>query len=110
VSDDGKLRVRLVADVACDNPREMTALSDQVVHVVTVPDSNYLDVAGSRGPLAEGWDRIKDENPDAVEVFERWALIFHGAVTLYESPSTGPTRVWYVLPAQFGESRTRLLP
>lgn len=103
VSEDGRFRVRLMDDMDCENPRKAIPQADQVVHVVTVPNPGYFEVSGSQGPLAWGWDRIKHENPDAAKIFERWARIFHGAVTLYEFPSMAAARVWYMVPAQFGE-------
>jgi len=99
VSDDGRFRVRLVNDEDCESPRSH---ADGVIHVVTLPHSRYRNVDEAEGPLSEGWDRIKG-HPDAVGIFERWAQIFHGAVTLFDTPSTGADAIWYILPEQFGE-------
>jgi hypothetical protein len=94
VSDDGQLRVRLVTDHDCPNPRRE---NDCLGHAVTVPSRDYVDVDKNAGPLAEGWDRIKDR-PDAMDLFERWARAFHGAMTLRDIPERGASAVWYILP------------
>lgn len=93
VSDDGRFRVRLVADEDCESPRE----SDSLSHVVTVPHSHYRNVDKSGGPLGDGWDRIKDQT-NAMDLFERWARIFHGAVTLRDTPERGADAIWYLMP------------
>lgn len=96
VSDEGRFRVRLVGDEDCQTPRE----SDSLSHVVTVPTFRYQNVDKTGGPLADGWDRIK-HRPDAMDLFERWARIFHGAVTLRDTPAgAGASAVWYVLPGE----------
>lgn len=97
-SKDKRYRVRLVADEGAANPREDC---EQIVYAATLPHSHYIDVA-EPGPLADGWERIKG-HPDAVDIFERWARIFHGAVTLYDTPHDGPSAVWYIMPAGIAE-------
>lgn len=92
-SEDKRYRVCLEIDEDSSNPREEY---DQIVYAVTVPNSRCDDIAEA-GPLVDGWDRIKDR-PDAVELFERWARIFHGAVALYDTPHEGPSAVWYIMP------------
>jgi hypothetical protein len=92
-TDDGRFRVRLVQDEDCDNPRN----SDSLSHVVTVPDREYANIDKTGGPLEDGWDRIKDR-PDAMDLFERWAQAFFGAITLRDTPSRGASAIWYLLP------------
>lgn len=92
-SADGKFRVRLVSDEECESPRWPGTLP----HVVTVPNSRYVDVDKDGGPLGDGWDRIKRRD-DAMDVFERWARIFHGAFTLRDTPERGASAVWYLMP------------
>lgn len=98
VSEDRRYRVRLVIDEDPVNPRKDY---DQIVYAVTLPHSHYDDVAEA-GPLADEWERIRDK-PEAVAVFQRWARIFHGAVTLHDSPHEGPDVVWYILPDEIAE-------
>lgn len=93
VSEDGLYRVRLVVDEDCETPREPDSLS----HVVTVPSSRYVNVDKTGGPLGDGWDRIKDR-PDAMDLFERWARTFHGAITLRDTPERGANAIWYLMP------------
>lgn len=98
-----RYRLRLVPHLYPENPR--TAF-DHLAHVVTVPHPNYLNVGPDEGPLGDAWRRIIGERHrvhgaaerDAVEIFERYARIFHGARTLYDSPYEGPSAVWYILP------------
>lgn len=99
-SGDKRYRVRLEVDEGASNPREDY---DQIVYAVTLPNSRYADIAEA-GPLVDGWDRIKGyRTRDAVRLFERWARIFHGAVTLYDTPHEGASAIWYILPAQIAE-------
>jgi hypothetical protein len=93
IETSGPYRVRVEVDAEQINPRTDW---DHITYAVTVPGSRYLDVAGP-GPLAEQWDRIKDR-PDAVELFQRWARAFHGAVTEVHTPNEGPVSVWYMMP------------
>lgn len=92
-SDNGAFRIRLMADPDCESPRK----ADHLSHVVSVPNSRYLMVDSTGGPLEDGWDRIKDRS-DAMDLFERWARIFHGAVTLRDTPPHGASAVWYLMP------------
>lgn len=94
-STDGKFRVRLVSDEDCQTPRE----SDSRSHVVTVEHRNYRDIDTDGGPLGEGWERLNHYGTDhQISIFDRWARIFHGAVTLVDTPQRGPSAVWYVMP------------
>jgi hypothetical protein len=97
-SEDKRYRVRLAVDESAHNPREDY---DQIVYAVTLPHSRYNDIAEA-GPLVDGWERIK-EYPNAVDLFERWARIFHGAVTLHDTPHEGPGAIWYIMPAGIAE-------
>lgn len=96
-----RVRLEIQQDSGSFNPREDY---DHVTYAVTVPHSRYMDVVGA-GPLADGWDRIKDRYAEAqaVAIFERWARTFHGATTLFHSPHVGPNSVWYILPEQIKE-------
>lgn len=95
VTDDGKYRVRLVSDEDCQSPR----LLDTEAHAVTVKHRHYADVNGSRGPLADGWDRLSEYSTDhQTAIFQRWAKIFHGATVLEDAPERGPVAVWYTMP------------
>lgn len=96
MSDDKQFRVRLWVDEGYPNPRE-ESLEDLTVYAVTVPDRHYADVAGA-GPLAEAWERVKTWSPHGVELFSRYARIFHGAVTMHDAPHDGPEVIWYMLP------------
>lgn len=99
-SEDKRFRVRLAQDQDAQSPRRD---SDCLLgHAVTVPHSDFEDVDEDGGPLADGWDRIKDRD-DAMELFTRWARIFHGAVTETFTPYDGPKSVWYMLPEQIKE-------
>lgn len=93
-----RVRLRVDQDSGSCNPREDY---DHVAYAVTVPHSHYADVAEA-GPLVDGWDRIKHRS-DAVDLFTRWARIFHGAVVQYHTPERGPNSVWYILPEQIKE-------
>lgn len=96
----GPYRVRLEFDQdasSCDPRDNDSTLS----FAVTVPHSRYLDVS-KPGPLANQWDRIKDRS-DAMDLFERYARIYHGAVTDRVTPHDGPSSVWYILPEQIAE-------
>lgn len=95
----GQFRVRLEVDQDPQNPRKDY---DHLCHVITVPGSRYINVEPNGGPLQDGWDRIK-ERSDPVEVFTRWARIFHGAVVEYHTPNEGANSIWYLMPEQFSE-------
>lgn len=99
VSDDGLSRVRLVQDTDATNPQ---AEYDHLGHVLTVPHPRFTKISEEGGPLEDGWDRLDDHHKQ-VEIFIRWARIFHGAVVLHDTPNEGPSAIWYMLPAQFGE-------
>jgi hypothetical protein len=93
-SDDGRYRVRLMPDPEPSNPRTEF---DQLTHVITLPTHQYIDVDRDGGPLEDGWERIMG-HPDAVEIFTRWARIFHGAVVEYHAPHDGAEALWYLMP------------
>lgn len=88
-------RLRLVVDEYPANPR---GEFEQLTNVVTVPSREYADIDADGGPLADGWVYFmqRHNDSDAVELFERWARVFHGAVTLYDTPYRGPNSVWYL--------------
>lgn len=89
------LRVRLVYDMNAQNPRDEF---DHVANVVTLPNARHTDVDKEGGPLAYGWRYLLDRYylTEAAETFERWARIFHGAVTMYDSSHDGAACVWYL--------------
>lgn len=93
----GDLRVRLVVDQDAGNPREEY---DHLANVVTVPSREYLPVDKDGGPLADAWTELTNRYrwSDAVEIFERYARIYHGAVTLYDTPPRDANAVWYLMP------------
>lgn len=88
-------RVKLVIEDAPEDPRKA---HDHIVSVVTVPDRKYIVVDQDGGPLSDQWDRLmeKYEWSTAVDMFERWARIFQGAVTLLDTPNEGANAVWYI--------------
>jgi hypothetical protein len=94
-SADGTMRLTLHIDHDPVNPREEY---DHLESVVTVPDGRYAAVDKDGGPLANAWRRCLDRHRhrDAVEVFTRYARIFHGATTLVSDPYHGPMSVWYL--------------
>jgi hypothetical protein len=98
-SDDGRYRLRLEPDTDAENPRTMY---DHLTHVITLPDNHYTDVDKDGGPLEDGWHRIKHRD-DAVEIFTRWAHIFHGAVTIEDRMHHGPGTIWYLMPEGIAE-------
>lgn len=105
-SDDKRYRVRLAHDDAQANPR--TEYDTNLTYALTVPHSRYEDVA-QPGPLVDEWNRIKDRD-DAMDLFERWAKIFHGATTERYTPAQGANSVWYILPEQAKEIGPEISP
>ena len=99
----GDYRLVVLLDEYAGNPRTEY---DQLCYVVTVPDRRYYDVDADGGPLAAGWRRLLYRYywERSVEIFTRWARIFHRAVTLYDSPNEGANAVWYLLPDQARET------
>lgn len=93
--------VRVIVDVDPDQINPRTDY-DHVAHVATVPGSKYIDVDPDAGPLADGWDRVKDLD-NGVELFTRWARIFHGAHVMEHAPYQGANSVWYLMPDDFKE-------
>lgn len=105
LATNGNLRVRLVTDECGDNPRDEY---DYVAHALTVPSHHYRDIDKDGGPLASAWRDLHNRYhwSNAVEIFQRWARIYHGATTLYDTPHIGANAVWYVLPDVFGPEPT----
>jgi hypothetical protein len=99
-SSDGRYRLRLEPDTDAHNPRTMY---DNLTHVITLPDNYYADVdKDGGGPLEDGWRQIKHRE-NAVELFTRWARIFHGAVAIEDRPHDGPGTIWYLMPEAIAE-------
>lgn len=94
--DDGQYRVVLEADNCSENPRRDY---DHLVHVITLGGQRYIDVDPDGGPLEYGWDHFSGRN-DAVELFIRWARIFHGATVVEHRPTEGARSLWYILPRE----------
>ncbi|WP_327292475.1 hypothetical protein [Streptomyces sp. NBC_01198] len=99
VKDDGKVRVRIVIDPAPSNPRGAAGALD--CHALTIDThmGHYVEVDPTGGPLEEGWSRISWRAKDAVDIFERWARIYHGAVTHFSHKIDGAVVIWYSLPS-----------
>ncbi|OII68301.1 hypothetical protein [Streptomyces sp. CC77] len=95
-STDGRFRVRLVHDECATNPREDF---DHLAHVITIDThlGYYAPVDKDGGPLAEAWDRVSWNRWQGVEIFTRWARIFHNAIVIESRPERGPVSLWYLL-------------
>ncbi|MFF7953916.1 hypothetical protein [Streptomyces griseorubiginosus] len=99
-SDDGRYRLRLEPDTDAQNPR---AMYDHLTHVITLPDKHYADVdKDGGGPLEDGWNQFKHRD-NAVELFTRWARVFHGAVVTEDQTHDGPSTIWYLMPEGIAE-------
>lgn len=98
-SADGKYRAGLAIHGDAENPRRDY---EHIVHVITPKGQRYIDVDPTGGPLQDGWNRVTGRE-DAVEVFARWARIFHGAVVVEDRPNDGAWALWYMTPAQIAE-------
>ena len=90
------LRVRIVQDDDASNPREEY---DHLGSVVSVPSARYHPVDRHGGELESAWHRLWDryDSENGVEIFQRYARIYHGAHTLYDANGS-PEAVWYILP------------
>ncbi|AWY07632.1 hypothetical protein SEA_YOSIF_68 [Streptomyces phage Yosif] len=97
--ESGDLRVRIVQDTTDVNPREDY---DHIVNVITADThlGHYLEVDADGGPLQEAWDRIA-WRPDAIDVFIRYAEIYHGATVIERHD--GPRTLWYITAAELEE-------
>ncbi|MFF4701068.1 hypothetical protein [Streptomyces chattanoogensis] len=93
---DNRFRVRLVPDEYAGNPREDF---DHLAHVITIDThlGQYAHIDKDGGPLAEAWDRVSWNRWRGVEIFTRWARIFHGAIVIESRPARGPVSLWYLL-------------
>jgi hypothetical protein len=98
----GRYRVRLEVqqDSVDSNPR--TNQDCNLTNVITPTGQRYIDVDGDGGPLSDGWDRVAGRD-DAVEVFTRWAKVFHGAVVVEDRPHDGAWSLWYMTPKNQAE-------
>jgi hypothetical protein len=103
VETAGKYRVRAVMmqDSAEFNPRSNQDCN--LANVITPEGQRYIDVDEDGGPLAENWDRVA-ERDDAVEVFTRWARVFHGITVIEDRPHDGARSLWYVTPENLKET------
>ncbi|MFG2147587.1 hypothetical protein ACGFRG_25895 [Streptomyces sp. NPDC048696] len=93
---DGRFRVRLVPDEDARNPREDF---DHLAHVVTIDThlGQYTPIDKDGGPFAEAWDRVSWNRWKGIEIFTRWAGIFHDAIVIESRPARGPVSLWYLL-------------
>ncbi|QDP44268.1 hypothetical protein KGG70_gp16 [Streptomyces phage Celia] len=101
-TESGDFQVRIMVDEHPVNPREDF---DHIVHVITADDHrHWLPVDdGDGGPLQAAWDQIS-WRPDAIDVFTRYARIFHGAAVAENyDPVSGPYTIWYLTAADVEE-------
>jgi hypothetical protein len=100
VKDDGNTRILIAVDPDPINPRGR--FDNLGVYALTIDTfrGRYVEVDPTGGPLEDGWDRISWRR-DAVDVFERWARTFHGAVTLFSHSMEGAAVIWYALPKEW---------
>ncbi|MEV5136277.1 hypothetical protein AB0K71_15595 [Streptomyces syringium] len=95
-STDGRFRVRLVPDECATNPREDF---DHRAHVITIDThlGHYAPIDKDGGPLAGAWDRVSWNRRRGIDIFTRWAGIFHNAIVIESRPKRGPVSLWYLL-------------
>ncbi|MDJ0463090.1 hypothetical protein [Streptomyces sp. H27-C3] len=95
-SDDKKRRVRLLVD--CDAQNLRTEY-DQIVSVVTVPGSTYLDVESPGDELSDWWARLNRRYAGdvAVRIFARY-VAQRGGISYLHTPERGPVSLWYIFP------------
>ncbi|MFF4528153.1 hypothetical protein ACFY1P_02670 [Streptomyces sp. NPDC001407] len=93
---DGRFRVRLVPDEDARSPREDF---DHLAHVVTIDThlGQYAPIDKDGGPFAEAWERVSWNRWKGIEIFTRWANIFHDAIVIESRPARGPVSLWYLL-------------
>ncbi|MFI5942175.1 hypothetical protein ACIBCB_18220 [Streptomyces uncialis] len=96
-SGDARFRARLVTDEYATNPREN---HDHLGYVITIDThlGHYAPVDEDGGPLAQGWGRVSWNRWKGVEIFTRWARIFHGAIVVESRPPQGAVSLWYLMP------------
>lgn len=98
-------RVTIHSDDDPANPREN---NDAPVHVLTVPDRDYVDVDADPGPWGECWRRLLGAGrywSEAIEIMERYARIY-GGFTYEHCPHRGARSLWYITAtdaAEFGD-------
>lgn len=87
-------QVSIHLDEDPQNPRNM---SDDPIHVLTVPGSGYIDVDADPGPWGDYWRRLLDRYDwfTAIELIERYARTV-GAYTYDHAPHQGARSVWYL--------------
>ena len=103
LATEGVWRLRLVPDEDAGswNPRTEW---DHLESVVTVPDGRYADIDKDGGPLDSEWRYLVNryQGREAIEIFTRYATIYHGAVCLEEfTGRSGPNAVWYLTREQY---------
>lgn len=92
------VRARIVVDPSPINPRKL-GLDKAYALTIDTHLGRYIEVDEDGGPLANAWSRISWRK-DAVEIFERYARIYHDATTFFDHTSDGPVVIWYVLGAE----------
>lgn len=87
-------RVSIQQDDDPENPRNN---SYGPVHVLTVPDRDYVDVDKDPGPWGPQWRHLLDRYDwsKAIEIIERYAALI-GGFTYDHAPVRGARSVWYL--------------
>lgn len=103
VETAGKYRVRLEVQQDSEHANPRTNQDCNLANVITPKGQRYINVDEDGGPLADGWDRISGRD-DAVEVFTRWARVFHGITVVEDRPHDGAWSLWYITPKNLAET------
>lgn len=87
-------QVSIEYDADASSPRDMT---DDPVHVLTVPNSRYVDVDKDPGPWGPQWCHLLDRYdwPRAIEIMVRYAALVGGFVYDH-APHDGARSLWYL--------------
>ena len=100
-----RVRLEVQQDSESSNPR--TNQDCNLTNVITPKDQRYIDVDADGGPLQDGWDRFTADYASkdrVVEVFTRWARIFHGTTVVEDRPHDGSWSLWYITPEKLAET------
>ena len=92
VPDGWQVTIEVDDDPA--NPRDM---SDDPIHVLTVPDRDYGDVDRNPGPWGPQWRDLlgRYDWSKAIEIMMRYARLT-GGYAHESAPHDGPRSVWYL--------------
>lgn len=87
-------RVTIHQDEDAESPRQM---SDDHVHVLTVPTDRYVDVDKDPGPWGPQWRSLLDRYnwSRAIEIMVRYAALVGGFVHEH-APHDGARSLWYL--------------